>query len=457
MTAINAHDRSTAQWQQLDAQHHLHPFTDFKELADKGSRIIVKAEGAYIYDSEGNKLLDGMAGLWCCNLGYGRQDIVDAVSAQLQQLPFYNNFFQCSHPPAIELSRLLTEVAPAHMNNVFYTNSGSEANDTVIRLIHRYWDLQEQPQRKTIISRKNAYHGSTVAAGSLGGMNGMHKQYATLPGIEHIDQPYWFGEGGDMNPAEFGLAAARQLEAKIDELGADKVAAFIAEPIQGAGGVIIPPETYWPEISRICKDKGILLVCDEVICGFGRTGEWFGSNYFGVEPDLIPFAKGVTNGYQPLGGVLVSDRVANVLKAGGGEFTHGFTYSGHPASCAAAIAVIKALKEEGHIERVREQTGPYLQQRLAELAEHPLVGEVRGAGFVAAIELVKDKAKRQRFEEDDGVGGICRDACIAAGLVMRAVGDTMIISPPLTLDKAQIDELVDKARAALDATAAQLA
>lgn len=449
--------RSTAEWQALDAKHHLHPFTDFKELLEKGSRIIVKAEGSYIYDSEGNKILDGMAGLWCCNLGYGRQEIVDAVSQQLVELPFYNNFFQCSHPPSIELSRLITEIAPEHMNNVFYTNSGSEANDTVIRLIHRFWDLNDQPQRKTIIARKNGYHGSTIAAGSLGGMSGMHKQYATLPGIEHIDQPYWFGEGGDMDPAEFGLKVARQLESKIDELGAENVGAFIAEPIQGAGGVIVPPETYWPEIARICKDKGILLVCDEVICGFGRTGEWFGSDYFGVEPDLIPFAKGVTNGYQPLGGVLVADRVANVLKAGGGEFTHGFTYSGHPASCAAAIATIKSLRDEKHIDRVREETGPYLQQRWAELAEHPLVGEARGVGFVAALELVKDKAKRERFDEELGAGGLCRDACVEVGLVMRAVGDTMIIAPPLTLSKEQIDELVDKAKQALDITAKQLA
>ncbi|WP_299773513.1 aspartate aminotransferase family protein [uncultured Pseudoteredinibacter sp.] len=448
--------RSTAQWQELDAKHHLHPFTDFKELAEKGSRIIVKAEGVYIYDSEGNQVLDGMAGLWCCNLGYGRKEIVEAVNQQLTELPFYNNFFQCSHPPSIELSRLLTEIAPEHMNNVFYTNSGSEANDTVIRMIHRFWDLQEQPERKTIIARKNGYHGSTIAAGSLGGMNGMHKQYATLPGIVHIDQPYWFGEGGDTDPAEFGVQVARQLEAKIDELGADKVAAFIAEPIQGAGGVIVPPESYWPEISRICEEKGILLVCDEVICGFGRTGEWFGSTYYGAKPDLMPFAKGVTNGYQPLGGVMVSDRVADVLKSKGGEFTHGFTYSGHPAACAAAIATIKSLQEGKYIERVREETGPYLQKRWAELAEHPLVGETRGVGFLAALELVKDKASRERFDDDCTAGAICRDACTESGLVMRAVGDMMVVAPPLTLTKEQIDELVEKAKKALDITLSKL-
>lgn len=448
--------KTTAQLQALDAKHHLHPFTDFKELVEKGSRIIVKADGVYIYDSEGEKILDGMSGLWCCNLGYGRKEIVEAVNQQLQELPYYNNFFQCSHPPAIELSSLLCEVAPAQMNNVFYTNSGSEANDTNIRMIHRYWDLKEQPQRKTIISRKNAYHGSTIAAASLGGMDGMHKQFTTMGGVEFIDQPYWFGEGGDTDKEEFGLQVARQLEAKIDELGADNVAAFIAEPIQGAGGVIVPPASYWPEIQRICNDKGILLVCDEVICGFGRTGEWFASTYFGVTPDLITFAKGVTNGYQPLGGVLVSDRVASVLKSGGGEFTHGFTYSGHPASCAAAIATIKTLRDEKIIDNVKNETGEYLQQRWNELADHPIVGETRGVGFVAALELVKDKNSRERYDEDCTAGAACRDACVANGLVMRAVGDTMIIAPPLTMTKAQIDELVEKAKLALDATAKQL-
>jgi len=452
-----SYNRTTAEYQQLDAQHHLHPFTDFKDLLEKGSRIVVKAEGPYIYDSEGNKILDGMAGLWCCNLGYGRQEIVDAVNQQLQELPYYNNFFQCSHPPAVELSKLLTDIAPEHMNNVFYTNSGSEANDTVIRMVHRYWDLKEQPQRKTIIARNNGYHGSTIAAGSLGGMSGMHKQYATLPGIEHIDQPYWFGEGGDLSPEEFGLQTAQKLEAKIQQLGADQVGAFIAEPIQGAGGVIIPPTSYWPEIQRICNEYGVLLVCDEVICGFGRTGEWFGSDYFNIKPDLMPFAKGVTNGYQPLGGVLVGDRVADVLKSGGGEFTHGFTYSGHPASCAAAIATIKSLRDEKIIDNVKNNTGPYLQQRLAELKDHPLVGEVRCIGFIMAIELVKDKASRERYDEELGAGSLCRDACVANGLIMRAVGDTMVMSPPLTLSKEQIDELVSKARAALDDTATALA
>jgi putrescine aminotransferase len=442
--------RNIAEWQQLDSSHYMHPFTDFKELADQGSRIITRAEGAYIYDGKGNKLLDAMSGLWCCSLGYGQDSIAEAVYHQLQELPYYNSFFQCAHPPVIELARRLTDVAPDHINNVFFTGSGSEANDTCLRIIRRFWDLCEKPSKRYVISRKNAYHGSTIAGASLGGMSGMHKQFETLSYVSHVEQPYWFGEGGDMDPAEFGLQAAASLERRIEELGADNVAAFIAEPIQGAGGVIVPPETYWPEIKRICAQHDVLLITDEVICGFGRTGEWFGADYFDVQSDLMPFAKAVTNGYQPLGGVLVGDRIADVLKADGGEFAHGYTYSGHPAACAAALATLDIMQEQNILQRVNDNS-PYLQQRWSEFADHPLVGETRGVGFLGALELVADKATRARFDEDGSAGAACRNACVENGLVMRAVGDTMIIAPPLTLSHAQIDELVDKVTRSLDA------
>ncbi|WP_339673437.1 aspartate aminotransferase family protein [Dasania marina] len=441
---------STKDLQAADAQHFLHPFTDFKDLASKGSRIITKAEGAYIYTNEGQKLLDGMSGLWCCNLGYTQPAIVEAVTEQMKVLPYYNSFFQCSHPAAIELSKVIADLAPAHMNNVFYTNSGSEGNDTVLRFIARYWDLKKQPNKRIVISRQNSYHGSTVAAASLGGMSFMHKQFATLPNIEHIAQPYWYGESGDLSREEFGLQAARALEEKILELGEENVAAFIAEPIQGAGGVIIPPETYWPEVQRILNKYDVLFVSDEVIFGFGRTGKWFGCDYYGTKPDFINFAKAVTNGFQPLGGVIVGDKVADVLKSDGGDFAHGFTYSGHPAACAAALATIKIIKDEKIIENVAENTGPYFQKRMAELSDHPLVGEVRTLGLVGALELVKNKATRERYDSDGTAGALCRDASIANDLVMRATGDTMIISPPLILSKEQIDELVTKAKAALD-------
>lgn len=438
---------------QADAKHHIHPFTDAKEINDQGTRVIVKADGIYIWDAEGNKMLDGMAGLWCVNVGYGRKELAEAAYNQMLELPYYNSFFQCTTPPAIGLAEMLAELAPPHLNRVFFTGSGSESNDTVVRMVRRYWDLQGEPQKSVIISRKNAYHGSTMAGASLGGMKFMHEQGGLpLPGIVHIDQPYWYGEGGDSTPADFGLRIAKQLEEKILDLGLDRVAAFIGEPIQGAGGVIIPPETYWPEIQRICDKYGILLIADEVICGFGRTGEWFGSDYFGITPDFMPIAKGLSSGYLPIGGVMVSDRVADLLMEKCGELAHGYTYSGHPASAAVALANLKILRDEKIVETVGKETGPYLQQRWSELADHPLVGEARGLGFLGALELVKDKDKREFYPKPGKVGGLCRDACIENGLVMRAVGDTMIISPPLVSTKAQIDELVEKAKKALDAT-----
>jgi len=443
--------------QAADRAHHLHPFTDFKDLAARGTRVITRAEHIYIYDVEGREYLDGMSGLWCCNLGYSRREIIDAVTRQLQELPFYNNFFQCAHPPSIELAETLAEVAPAHLNRVFFTNSGSEGNDTVVRMIRRFWDMRGQAQKRHIISRRNAYHGSTIAGASLGGMDFMHKQFDLLPYVSHIRQPYWFGEGRHMSPQEFGIEAARALEQRIEELGPENVAAFIAEPIQGAGGVIIPPESYWPEIGRILANYDILLVMDEVICGFGRTGKWFGNLYYGVKPDLMTFAKAVTNGYQALGGVMVGDRVAEVLTSGGGEFGHGFTYSGHPAACAAGLATLKILRDEKVVETVERVTAPHLARRWAELADHPLVGEARTLGLFGALELVRDKASGERFAPAGRAGIVCRQASLDNGLVMRATGDTMIIAPPLICTTAEIDTLVERARAALEQAAAELA
>jgi len=436
----------------------MHPFTDHKELDEKGgARIITRADGVYIYDSEGRQILDGMAGLWCVNLGYGCQELVDAATEQMKQLPYYNSFFQCSHPPAIELSELLSDLSPGDFNHVFFTGSGSEANDTQIRLIRRYWDLKDQPEKMTIIARKNAYHGSTLGGASLGGMSAMHEQMVLpVPGIVHIEQPYQFELGADMSAEEFGLQQARLLEEKILEVGVDKVAAFIGEPVQGAGGVIIPPESYWPEIQRICDEYGILLVADEVITAFGRLGEWFGSTRFGIRPDLISFAKGVSSGYLPLGGSLVSDRVAEVVIAEGGEFAHGYTYSGHPAACAVALANLRILQRENIVERVREHTAPYFNQRWGSLAEHPIVGEARSLGLMGAIEIVGNPDSRERFDKDLGAGARCRDFCVNNGVVMRAVGDTMIVSPPLIVEEQHIDELVYKAWKCLDLTADSL-
>ncbi|HFX2124549.1 TPA: putrescine--pyruvate aminotransferase [Pseudomonas aeruginosa] len=443
----------TREWQALSRDHHLPPFTDYKQLNEKGARIITKAEGVYIWDSEGNKILDAMAGLWCVNVGYGREELVQAATRQMRELPFYNLFFQTAHPPVVELAKAIADVAPEGMNHVFFTGSGSEANDTVLRMVRHYWATKGQPQKKVVIGRWNGYHGSTVAGVSLGGMKALHEQGDfPIPGIVHIAQPYWYGEGGDMSPDEFGVWAAEQLEKKILEVGEENVAAFIAEPIQGAGGVIVPPDTYWPKIREILAKYDILFIADEVICGFGRTGEWFGSQYYGNAPDLMPIAKGLTSGYIPMGGVVVRDEIVEVLNQGG-EFYHGFTYSGHPVAAAVALENIRILREEKIIEKVKAETAPYLQKRWQELADHPLVGEARGVGMVAALELVKNKKTRERFT-DKGVGMLCREHCFRNGLIMRAVGDTMIISPPLVIDPSQIDELITLARKCLDQTAA---
>lgn len=445
--------RTTAEWQALDRATHLHPFTDLADHASRGGRIISRGEHIYIFDSDGNQLLDGMSGLWCTNLGYSQQRIKNAITAQLDELPFYNSFFKCSNEPAVELAGRLREVTPKQFNHFFFTNSGSEANDTNIRLVHRYFDLIGKPEKKIIIARHNAYHGSTIAGGSLGGMAGMHKQYLGLPYVEHVAQPYWFREGGSLTPEEFGIQAARTLADRIDTLGADRVAAFIAEPIQGAGGVIIPPDSYWPEVARICRERDVLIISDEVICGFGRTGKWFGCETFGYEPDLMTFAKAVTNGYQPLGGVAVGDRIADVMLAGGGEFTHGFTYSGHPVCAAAANATLSVFSEEGLVERVAADLAPYFAKRWAGLAEHPIVGEARTRGMLGAVELVRGKPGRDPLAPAGAGAFFCRDSAISGGLMVRAIGDSVVSAPPLVCSHEEIDLLVERLRAALDATA----
>jgi putrescine aminotransferase len=452
----------TAAVQALDSAHFIHPFTDHGELATRGSRVITRADNIYVWDSEGNRLLDAMSGLWCVNAGYGRKELADAAYQQMMTLPFYNSFFQTTNVPAVKLAAKLASLAPTvdgrSFKHVFYSSSGSESNDTNVRMVRRYWDLLGQPERKVIIGRLNGYHGSTMAGASLGGMTGMHAQGdLPIPNITHIDQPYFTenAKPGESR-ADFGVRAARWLEEKILSIGAEKVAAFIAEPVQGAGGVIIAPDTYWPEIQRIVDKYGILLISDEVICAFGRLGHWFAYEKFGYKPDLVTFAKGVTSGYIPLGGVMVGERVAQVLIDKGGEFNHGYTYSGHPVACAVALANIELIEREGLVEQVKNDTGPYLAERFEELNAHPLVGVAETCGFVGGLTLVKNKGTQAPFDADLGVGLICRGHCFTNGLIMRAVGDRMIISPPLVMTRSQIDELMGLIRTCLDATLADL-
>ena len=448
----------TALIQALDRAHFLHPFTDFKDLASRGARVITRADNIYVWDSEGHKMLDAMSGLWCVNVGYGRKELADAAYQQMMLLPYYNSFFQTTNVPAVQLAAKLAALAPdiggRSFKHVFYSSSGSESNDSNVRMVRRYWDLLGQPQRKVIIGRINGYHGSTMAGASLGGMGGMHAQGdLPIPNITHIGQPYFYELGQPGETAdEFGVRAAGWLEEKILELGPDKVAAFIAEPVQGAGGVIIPPSSYWPEIQRIVDKYGILLISDEVICAFGRVGHWFACEKFGFRPDLITFAKAVTSGYIPLGGVMVGDRVAKVLIEQGGEFNHGYTYSGHPVACAVALANIDLMEKENLPGQVRDDIGPYLALRFADLGMHPLVGLAETCGFMAGLVLIKNKARHEAFKPELGVGMLCRSHCFRLGLIMRAVGDRMIIAPPLVMSHAQIDEMITLIRCCLDAT-----
>ena len=451
MSVISNH-MPTAELQALDAAHHMHPFSENDAVAQRGARVITRAEGVYLTDSDGNRILDGMAGLWCVNIGYGRQEMADVAARQMEELPYYNTFFMTTHVPAIALAQEIAKLAPTGMNQIFFAGSGSEANDTNIRLVRTYWTVKGKAAKSHIISRKNAYHGSSIGSGSLGGMTYMHAQGGMpIPGIHHINQPDWWSEGGDMTREAFGLARAQELEAKILELGEEKVAAFIAEPVQGAGGVIVPPETYWPEIQRICDKYEILLIADEVICGFGRTGNWFGSETMGIRPHIMTVAKGLSSGYQPIGGSIVCDEVAEVI--GATEFNHGYTYSGHPVAAAVALENLRILQEENIIEHVGNVAAPALKSELETLTDHPLVGEISIKGMMASIPLTPHKESRAKFAADQGtIGLICRERCFANNLVMRHVGDRMIVSPPLIIKEDEIATLVERARKAIDET-----
>ena len=442
----------TSAWKQADVDHFMHPFCNYTEAKDEGgARIITGAKGSWLTDSEGAQILDGMAGLWCVNLGYGRQELAEAGYEQLKKLAYYNAFFKTATPPAVELAHRLSELAPPGFNKVFFGSSGSEANDTVIRMVRTYWQLQGQPDRQVIIGRDYGYHGSTVAAAAAGGMGGMHAQAGALPNFSHIMCPYSFElkQPGE-SEADFGMRAANALETRILEIGADKVAGFIAEPVQGAGGLIFPPATYWPRIQEICDQYNILLCVDEVISGFGRLGHWLAHPQFGIRPDTVTLAKGLTSGYQPLSAVLVGMRLVETFEAANQEFIHGYTYSGHPVACAVALKNLDLIEREEVLTYVRDVAGPYLHQRLTEaFAAHPHIGEVRTSGLLAALELVKDRKTGERFPGDFGT--LTRDQCFRLNLVMRAVRDTMILSPVLTITRHEIDELVQRARAAIDA------
>jgi putrescine aminotransferase len=444
----------------LDVAHHLPAQSSYGLQVDMGgSRIITHASGSTVYDGDGNAILDGMAGLWCVNVGYGRPELAEVAARQMAELPYYNTFFRTATVPPIELAAKIAGLLGGELQHVFFNNSGSEANDTVFRLVRTYWAMKGEPSRTVFISRHNAYHGSTVAGTSLGGMAYMHVQGGLpIPGIEHVMQPYLFGDAFGEDPEAFATRAAQAIEDRILAVGPENVAAFIGEPVQGAGGVIIPPAGYWKKVEAICRKYGVLLVSDEVICGFGRLGEWFGFQHFGIRPDIVSMAKGLSSGYLPISATGVSREIVAVLRASGEDFVHGYTYSGHPVCAAVALRNIEIIEDEHLVERTREDTGPYLARAMADrLSPHPLVGEARSLGLIGAVEIVAEPGTNRRHGAGGQAAPIVRDACIARGLMVRAVRDSIVMSPPLVITHAEIDRLVDTIAAALDDSAEALA
>ena len=445
--------------QRLDREHHLTPFADWHALnAEGGRRIIESGAGVFVIDNAGQRILDGMSGLWNMPLGYSCLEVKQAIKTQLDKLPYYNSFFKTSNAPAAELSARLAQLCPGDISHFFYASSGSEAIDSAYRLLCRYWQIRGQAQKRIIVARKMAYHGSSVFGARLGGMAAMHAQIPeVLPVIQHIDNPYGYDLGKDYNNPEFGRQCAQQLETLIEKIGSANIAAFIGEPIQGAAGVYIPPDSYWPEIARICRQHDILLVSDEVICGFGRTGKHFGCEHWGVQPDMLVMAKGISNGYLPLSAVGLRQHLAETLQSdSAGEFTHGYTNSAHPTACAAALATLDYLRDNDIVNKVTEQLAPVFAAGLRSLQQSPLVGEVRSKGLIGAFELVEDKATRKRFGAEVDAGTKCRDNFLAAGAIMRACGQTMVSAPPLIISESELEELFARARRALRCTEAQL-
>ncbi|MFN0022692.1 MAG: aminotransferase [Parvularculaceae bacterium] len=441
--------------QALDAAHHLHPFTTHHELREAGPRVITHAKGVYIYDSEGNRILDGMAGLWCVQLGYGNTELAEAARDAIETLSYYNLFFQTTTPGAAELASVIASKTPPGVDQILFASSGSEANDSAVKLIWYHWNLMGKPNKKAIISRNRAYHGSTAIGASLSGLPFMHGIFdLPLPRFHHVAPTPCFFQYGEIGETEtdFALRCARAIEDKIFELGPENVAAVIGEPVMGAGGLMTPPIGYWPEVERICRKHDVLLWSDEVICGFGRTGSWFGCQTYGVTPDIITMAKGMSSGYQPISAVALNARVAAPIIAANSEMAHGFTYSGHPVAAAVALKNIELIDRLQLVGPRGQAAAAKFQAGLTALQEHPLVGETRGVGLLGAIELVKDKTTRERFSASGATGAACRKHCFQTGVVMRAVGETMFLCPPLVVSDGEIDELFRLVRRALDLT-----
>ena len=445
-----------------DTRHHLHPYTQLRQLEQEGPLVIVRGEGVHVLDEHGQRYLEGMAGLWCASLGFSERRLVEAATRQMQALPYYHSFSGKVPGPVTELVQALVRWAPVPMTRVLFANSGSESNDTAVKLVRYYNNARGRPQKKKILARVKGYHGVTVAAASLSGIPTMHKHFdLPMEGVVRVGCPhaYQFAHEGE-SPEAFAARLAQELEDTIVREGPETVAAFIAEPVQGAGGVIVPPPGYFDLVQPLLKKYDILFIADEVITGFGRLGRAFGSQVYDLKPDFITVAKMMTSAYVPMSALYVADHVYQTIADASAEigvFGHGYTYSGHPLACAVALETLRIYESDRIVEHVA-RVGPRLQAGLARYRGHPLIGDVRGLGLIGAVELAANPARRQPFEPARGVGAYLVRRAQAHGLILRAMaGDIVAFSPPLVITEAEIDELLEKFDRALKDTEAWVA
>lgn len=437
-----------------DIHYQLHPYTNAVKHRDIGPRIIERGEGIYVYDDQGNKYLEGMAGLWSVAVGFGEPRLVEAAARQMSKLPYYHTFTHKSNLPSIELAERLVGRTQGRMASAFFTNSGSEANDTVVKFVWYYNNALDRPLKKKIIARQRGYHGVTVASASMTGLAGNHRDFdLPLPQMKHTACPHHYRYA---NPGEteedYATRLAAELEALIQQEGPGTVAAFIGEPLMGAGGVIVPPRTYWQKIQAVCRKYDILVIADEVITGFGRLGTFFGSDTYGIEPDIMVLSKQITSSYQPLAAVLLSPQVAGVIAQNSGRvgtLGHGYTASGHPVATAVALENLNIIEERGLVENAA-RSGEVLQQALRALADHPLVGEVRGVGLIAGVELVADKATKRPFEPLGKAGSYVYEKAHEYGLIVRGIQDTVAFCPPLIITPDEVRDMVARFTRTLD-------
>lgn len=440
------------QLQEYDRKHHMHSFTDPDALRQAPPFLIDKAEGCYV-SGQNIRLLDAMAGLGCVNIGYGRQELAETAQQVLSDLSYYHSFSAVTNPYAAGLVGKIVELAPEGMNKVFIANSGSEAVETALKLAALYWQCKGELTRTKIITRDYAYHGTTIATAALNGNREMAGQFGYMHPLDVLraKAPYWYREGGTLSPEEFGLLAAKSVEDQILAAGPENVAAFIGEPIQGTMGVVVPPLSYWPEVERICRKYGVLLIADEVVSGFGRTGHWFGQQAFNFKADIMTLAKGLSSSYVPVSATVISDEVAAVVEEGSHLLQHGFTTSGHPMTCAVALRNLTLIQEEGMVDAIRTDKGPYMHSVLnAALGDHPLVGEIRVCGLMVAIELTRNKQTREQYPVELAVCDHVGQGALMRGLIVRPTGNVVVLCPPFIISHAEMDFIASVLKEACD-------